>query len=110
MVYLYYGKVKPLSPQEINIELPNFVIEAVNIMIKKKYRGKQFTITCKEIIAAGRRGTIHPDAKKDWYEEKWLGFEKIYIAEGWGISYTKPDYTERDFDSYYTFDPKRKHD
>ena len=32
-------KVKPISPNEIIYDIPDFVIEAVNNLLKKKYRG-----------------------------------------------------------------------
>jgi len=99
------GKAKPISPDEINIELPDFVIEAVNSLIKKKYRGGEFSFTAKEVIAEGRK-SVYPEAKKDWYGEKWMDFEKVFEEYGWDVTYEAPSYGDSDFESYYKFRKK----
>ena len=97
--------VKPLSPQEINIELPDFVLEAVNAMIRKKFRGSDFSFTAKELIAYGKNHSTNIDANKDWFAEKWMDFEKLYEKHGWDVKYEQPSYGDSDFDAYYEFTP-----
>lgn len=99
-------KVKPLSPNEVVFEIPDFVIEAVNTLIRKNYRGSEFTISAKDIIAEGtRHGTT--DSNKDWYKEKWMDFEKLFEANGWTVRYESPSRGDSDFDAYYSFKPKK---
>lgn len=102
-------KVKPISPNEIIYDIPDFVIEAVNNLLKKKYRGCDCTITAKEIISEGRKNQA-PNSNLDWYQEKWMDFETIYEKEGWIVKYESPDRGGSDFDSYYTFKPIKKNE
>ena len=71
-------------------------------MIKKKYRGGEFTFKQKDLIAMGPTYGVCGD----WFENKWIDFEDVYREEGWIVKYTKPDYTEN-FDAYFTFKPKK---
>jgi hypothetical protein len=97
--------VKPLSPDEVSYEIPDFVIEAVNTLIKRTYRGSTFTIKAKDIIAEGRKTGIC-DTEKDWYNEKWMDFEDIFNEHGWKVTHSQPSRGDSDFDAYYTFKPK----
>lgn len=100
------GKVKPISPDEIKIELPDFVIEAVNEMIKRKYRGGSFSFKAKELIALRNELNLGPK-DKDWYQEKWMDFEEVFRESGWNVRYDRPGYNEN-YDDYYEFTPKKK--
>ncbi len=75
-------KVKAISPEEIVYDIPDFVIEAVNTLLKKNFRGKSCTIKAKDIIAEGRKNGY--GGFKDWYQEKWMDFENVYREQGWG--------------------------
>lgn len=97
-------KIKPLSPNEIVFEIPDFVIESVNNLLKKNYRGTSCKIKAKDIIAEGRR-LGKAETNKDWYEEKWMDFEKLFAANGWKVDYESPSRGDSDFDAYYTFEP-----
>ena len=77
--------VKPLGPSDIEIELPDFVIETVNAMIKKKYRGGSFSFKSKELIALAK--STGKDGGKDWHKEKWMDFEEVYRKMGWSVKY-----------------------
>ena len=101
-------KVKALSPKEIVYDIPDFVIEAVNTLLRKEFRGKECTIKAKDIIAEGRNsktGKTHPN--KDWYKEHWMDFENIFREQGWKVEYNQPCYGDSNFDAYYTFTPKK---
>lgn len=99
--------VKPLSPSEVKYNIPDFVIETVNKMIEKKFRGDTFTFKAKELIELGQ-STGQGDTNKDWYKEKWMDFEDIYRKTGWKVEYEQASYGESSFDSYYRFTPKNK--
>lgn len=99
--------VKPLSPDEVIPNIPDFVIQAVNQMIRNKYRGTSFTFKAKELIALGRsKGSS--DSNVDWYKEKWMDFESLYRDAGWEVKYEQASYGDSNFDAYYEFKPKNK--
>lgn len=98
-------KVKPLSPEEIVYDIPDFVIEAVNTLLKKNYRGKSCTIKAKDIISEGQKSG-KANTNKDWYKEKWMDFENIYREQGWAVEYEQPCYGDSNFDAFYTFTKK----
>lgn len=100
-------KVKPISPSEIVYEIPDFVIEAVNTLLKNNFRGGECTIKAKDIIAEGRRNG-QTNSNKDWFQEKWMDFEKVFEKHGWKVAYEAPDRGSTNFDAYYTFTPKKK--
>ncbi len=99
-------KVKPLGPDEIVYDIPDFVIEAINTLLKKKFRGKECTIKANDIIAEGRKNG-RGDTNKDWFAEKWMDFENLYREQGWSVKYDQPCYGDSDFEAYYTFTPKK---
>jgi hypothetical protein len=99
--------VKPISPDEVVYNIPDFVIESVNQMIRNKYRGKSFSFKAKELIALGQ-STGATGSNKDWYEEKWMDFENIYREMGWDVNYEQASYGDSNFDAYYEFSPKKK--
>lgn len=97
--------VRPIAPDEVIYNIPDFVIEAVNQMIRNKYRGKSFSFTSKELIFLGQ-STGATGSNKDWYNEKWMDFENLYRKMGWDVQYESAGYGDSDFDSYYTFTKK----
>lgn len=99
--------IKPISPEEVVYNIPDFVIEAVNTLIRKNFRGQSFSIKSKDIIAEGRKEG-RSGSNKDWFKEKWMDFEELYRESGWKVSYHQPCYGDSDFDSYYEFTPKNK--
>jgi hypothetical protein len=99
-------KGKPLSPSEIKYDIPDFVIDAVNRLLEKNFRGKACTIKAKDIISEGQR-TGRGGSNKDWYKEKWMDFENIFREHGWVVEYESSSYGESSFDSFYRFTPKK---
>lgn len=99
--------IKPISPEEVVYDIPDFVIEAVNTLIRKNFRGQSFSIKAKDIIAEGRKEG-RTGSNKDWFAEKWMDFEDLYRESGWKVSYNQPCYGDSDFDSYYEFTPRKK--
>ena len=100
--------VGPITPQEILKDLPNiipsFVFEAVNNLLKKKFRGDTVTIKQDEILAeiAKLQDTF---SRQDIYDNKWLDFERVYRENGWKVKYEKPAYNEN-YPAYFEFTPK----
>lgn len=101
--------VAPIKPQEIldnlgNI-IPSFVFEAVNNLLKQKFRGKPVKITQDEILD---EIDLLQDrySREDIFDNKWMDFEKVYVDNGWCIKYDKPSYREN-YDSYFEFSVKK---
>ncbi len=90
-------EIKPISPSEIINNLgkiiPPIVIQAVNNLLTKNYRGSQVTILQDDIV----NEIISLDSaytKDEIYGNKMLDFEEIYRKNGWSVEYDKPGYNE----------------
>ena len=102
--------VGAITPQEILDDLsniiPSFVFEAINNLLKKKFRGDKVTIKQDEIRAEimnlEKRYT-----RQEIFDNKWMDFEKVYRDNGWNVSYDKPAYNEN-YDAYFEFSSKKK--
>lgn len=89
--------VKPISPSDIieNLDkiIPSVVIQAVNNLLKKEFRGSSATILQNEIINEIIR--LDGSYTKDMiFDNKMLDFEEIYRKNGWLVEYDKPGYNE----------------
>lgn len=100
------NEIKPLSPHDImdNIEkiIPTFVIEAVNNLLIKKFRGGEVTIKQLEIMEEIKR--LSDITSTEVYLNKWMDFEEVYNKNGWIVNYDKPGYDEN-YDAFFTFKP-----
>ena len=103
-------KVKPLKPSDIvdNLDtiIPSVVIEAVNNLLKKKFRGSSAMIKQKEIVDEIIRLDDSMTSQKI-FDEKWMDFEEIFKRNGWSVKYDGPGYSES-YDAYFVFTPKKK--
>lgn len=105
-------QIKPLSPKEIidglDKIIPEFIIQAVNNLLKKEYRGGHVTIKAKDIIKESLSlysGDDKMTADKI-YKEKWMDFETLFEKHGWDVTYDGPAYNET-YDAFYKFAPKK---
>lgn len=106
-------RVEALSPKEIldglNDIIPGFIIEAVNNLLKKEFRGGYATILQKDIsaeairIAATQGKTV---TAQQIYDENWMDWEPIFRKAGWKVTYDKPGYNES-YDASFEFKPKK---
>lgn len=103
--------MKPITPQELDAtlgsDIPDVIIEVVNEMLKKEYRGRSVTLLQKDII----REVIERDCSltsTKIYENGWLDFEPLFEKAGWKVTYGKPAYCES-YEASFEFTPKRKH-
>lgn len=100
--------IKPISPKEImeNLDeiIPDAVIQAVNELLKEKYRGSEVTIKQKDIVS--RAVSIDNKLAGKIIENKYLDFESLYEKSGWKVSYDKPGYNES-YDAFFKFSPKK---
>lgn len=97
--------IKPISPNEIQESLadiiPPEIVMAVNNLLKKKFRGNSVTIYQKEIEAEVFK--INPKMTSEMiYDNHWMDFEPLFVAQGWDIEYDKPGYNES-YEAYFIF-------
>jgi hypothetical protein len=101
--------VGPITPQEILADLPkiipSFVFEAVNNLLKKKFRGESVTIKQDAIMdEIAKLQTTY--TRQEIFDNKWMDFEKVYRDNGWKVEYDKPGYNES-YDAFFVFTPKK---
>ena len=92
----------PIRPQDVKKEIPEFVFDAVNLLIVSRFNHShnKAEVPLAEVITA-----IY--AKCDRSSEEitksgWLDFEDNYRAAGWLVSYEHPAYNEPR-EPYYIF-------
>jgi hypothetical protein len=91
------GELKPISPSDIieNLDkiIPPVVIQAVNNLLKKEFRGSSATILQDDIVSEIMR--LDGSYTRDMiFDNKILDFEEIYRKNGWSVEYDKPGYCE----------------
>lgn len=99
--------VKPITPQEVTREIPDFVINTVNNLIQQKWDGREAVIKQNEImvIISSNDADDPRPTRKEVYDHNWLDFEKLYEKVGWECKYFKPPYYES-WDPYFKFKKK----
>lgn len=94
----------PISPVEAQLQrndIPDFVINIVNQLLKDNYKSDRIRIYQKDVVKAIK------DHTGGTCEMKWLDFEDFYRATGWGVTYDKPAYCET-YDAFFIFKPSKK--
>ena len=114
--------VEPIRPQDIAAHkaknIPDYVIEAFNNEIAKKYNhnSKTSIVRQDDVVNAAiklRISTSTTDIpnydehvyRQEIYENHFLDIEQIYEANGWNVSYEKPGYCESGY-ACFTFKQK----
>jgi hypothetical protein len=94
-------EVKPITPKEVEEarknDIPDFVIEAVNKLLKKKWDGKKAIITEDEIISEMKPSNVlglenGVRFRAAVFSNHWLDFEGLYREVGWKVEYDKTIY------------------
>jgi len=107
-------EIKPITPQEVEEarknDIPSFVIEAVNKLLKKKWDGKKAIITQDEIISEMKPINVlglenGVNFRRQVFANHWLDFEDLYRESGWKVEYDKPGYCET-YNAYFKFTKK----
>ena len=96
--------IKPITPDEIKHEIPDFIIETVNTLIKKKWDGKKALIKQNDILSIVSSDDENDDkpSRRTIFDNNWLDFEDLYRGVGWNVEYDKPAYNEF-YDAYFKF-------
>ena len=103
------NNVKPISPKEVTHMIPDFIFEAVNQLIQKKWNGKSATIKQDEImdIVSSDNDDDPRPRRKVIFDNHWLDIEDHYRKAGWKVTYDKPAYYE-DYDAFFVFSVDKK--
>ena len=99
--------IKPITPDEIKLVIPDFIIEAVNKLIQEKWDGHEAIIKQDEImnIVSSNDEDDDKPSRQKIYDKHWLDFEPLYREAGWNVEYDKPAYCEH-YDAYFKFTKK----
>lgn len=104
-------EIKPVSPTDIvkNLEfiIPPVVIEAVNNLLIKKFRGDGRVILLQKDIVAEIKRLDSTMTSEALFENHWMDFEDVYRKNGWKVTYDKPAYCES-YEANFTFESKIK--
>lgn len=102
-------EIKPVRPKDlidtIETAIPSVVIQAVNNLLKKNFRGDFVIIKQKDILKEIKKLDKSMTSEKI-FENKWMDFEEIYIKNGWNVVYDGPSWDES-YDETFKFTPKK---
>ena len=103
--------MKPISPNEVKqkrIEsIPDFVIEAANNLIAKKWNGFSSTFKLNELVKESLKIGGDEVSREDLFDNHSFDIEPIFEKAGWKVNFDKPGYNES-YDSFFEFTPKKK--
>lgn len=102
------NKVKPISPSELNKEIPDVVIEAVNQLLQEANAtpGDSITLYQKDVVSRIKKLDSDMTSEK-LFKKGYMDFEPLFEKAGWNVYYDKPGYNES-YEAYFKFTPKRK--
>jgi hypothetical protein len=89
--------MKPISPDELTSDVPEFVIGCVNKLIKENWDhiSKEAVVSqtelIEEIISAGEKCGEYTNSNQIFYTG-WLDFEDIFREAGWAVVCRRAEY------------------
>ena len=96
----------PIKPDDIFEEslkqIPDFVIETFNELIKSKFNHSTNTARIFQKDVVGILKDKYNETSENIYEQKWLDIEPTFECVGWEVRYDKPAYYET-YDAYFLF-------
>ena len=103
------NKVQPISPKDVTHEIPDFIFEAVNALIQKRWNGKEATILQDDImdIVSSNDADDPRPSRQTIFANNWLDIEDYYRKQGWHVEYDKPGYCE-DYKAFFRFSVDKK--
>jgi hypothetical protein len=87
------NKNKPISPNEVGLQIPDEVIVAFNELIKRRWDGNESEFTQNDVIelildiSEETKGNL---TRSSIFDRGYLNIESIYGKEGWDVTYEKP--------------------
>ena len=100
--------IKPISFEETEKkfyeQIPDFIINAFNTLIVKNFNPVTKEVIVKQDDVVTMVCNSEGIARAKVFANHWLDIEKLYMAEGWKVTYRKPSIGEASFDAYFTFE------
>jgi len=99
--------IKPLTPNEVddNPDVPEYVIEAVNNLLRQQFRKGSCTFKQKEVVNEIIKLAPEGVTKDELFDKGYMDFEIVFENAGWKVSYDKPAYNET-YEPTFTFERK----
>lgn len=95
--------MRPISPDEIECHIPEFIIQAANKLISQHYDGSRSGFRLNELMHEAR--ALAPDG---FQFKSWMwNIEETYRKAGWKVEYDQPGYNES-YPATFTFTRKSK--
>lgn len=91
--------VRPITPEEVLSgvpppgPVPEFVFEAVNFLLKTRFRGHPLELSYADIANAIQNHTPIPFSHKNM-PQSWLAFDKAYYDAGWIVTRSRGVHTD----------------
>jgi hypothetical protein len=96
--------ITPLEAQESEgQQIPAFVINSFNRIIKNKFSGGRAQFTMNEVVAEIQKDSSH--TRQFLFDKGWMDVEPVFRAQGWKVVYDQPAYNES-YAATYTFSVK----
>ena len=95
---------KPISPSEAQdyvSDIPDYIIDIFNTLIKKSYRNGRAIVYQKE-VERFVESMVGGKQLNQAFDNGWFDVEELYENEGWKVLYDKPGYNET-YEAYYEF-------
>jgi hypothetical protein len=108
--------IKPITPNEVvshkaKAVIPDYVFEAFNFLISKKFNNGSATILQKEVVerilSEANRHRDPPITSQYLFDNHFLDVEDVYREAGWVVEYDKPAYCET-YEASFKFTKKEK--
>ena len=94
---------KPISPDDVQLTIPDWIIEAVNDLIKENWDGRRSVVVQSAILV---KVSSRMD-EKEVLARHFLDIESLYREAGWVVEYHKPDYNASNtYPPYFEFRKK----
>ncbi len=99
--------VTPITPHDAETlpkPIPDFVLEAFNILIQRSFRSGQAVVRQDDAITLIME--LAPGLERqEIFDNQWLDVETTYMAAGWKVEYDRPGYCES-YQPTFTFRKK----
>ena len=101
--------VNPIEPSEVQLKIPDQIIQTVNGLIQKNWTGKSAHIYLRDILdVVSSEDPSHPRPSRDTiFDRHYLDIEDIYRGVGWRVEYMTPTYDES-WEPYFIFSKPSK--
>lgn len=96
--------IAPITPDEADagVDIPDFVIEVFNQLIKEKWDGTQAIVLQVGAVSLILERACGQVQRSEVFDKGWLNVEGQYRRAGWSVTYEKPAFNENGH-AFFTF-------